>query len=382
MSFPPLVPPAPALDPGEAVRTARHRTLAALGDEGQRRLAAAHVAVVGAGGLGSPAVLALAAAGVGTLTVIDDDVVELSNLQRQILHGVGDVGEPKVDSAVRAAAALAPAVRVVPVRRRLDAENAAVLLAGADVVLDGSDLFETRMAVADATEASGIPLVWGTVQETAAQLTVFWSRPPAGAEAVVLADLFPPDRVGDPPSCAQIGVLGTLCLQIGALMATQAVALIAGVGKPLLGRVLLVDALTARHREVPLRAQAGAPPSDATPIAAPTRDASSRPPAAPVRELTTAQARTALAAARPPAVLDVREEEELAGGMLPGAVHIPLARVLADPAGAALTVGGGDVVVVCQAGVRARRAADALAPFARPVVLAGGFDDWSRETRG
>ncbi|GAA4765593.1 ThiF family adenylyltransferase [Microbacterium gilvum] len=377
MPFPPLVSPMPALDPGEAVRTARHRALAAVGDEGQRRLAAAHVAVVGAGGLGSPAVLALAAAGVGTLTVIDDDVVELSNLQRQILHGVGDVGEPKVDSAVRAAAALAPAVRVVPVRSRLDAHNAATLLAHADVVLDGSDLFETRMAVADATEAAGIPLVWGTVQETAAQVTVFWSRPPAGSEPVVLADLFPPDRVGDPPSCAQVGVLGTLCLQIGALMATQAVALIAGIGEPLLGRVLLVDALTARHREVPLRGQAGAPPRDAAPTAVP-----SPPPASTVGELTAAQARTALAAARPPAVLDVREEEELASGTLPGAVHIPLGRVLADPAGAARAVGGGDVVVVCQAGVRARRAADALAPFAHPVVLAGGFAGWSTETRG
>ena len=180
MAFPPLVEPVDALDEDERARTARHASLAGFGELGQRRLAAAHVAVVGAGGLGSPVVLALAAAGVGTLTVIDDDEVEASNLQRQVMHRVQDVGEPKVDSAVRVAADLSPRTVVHPVRAWLTADNARELLAGAHVVVDGTDTFETREAVASACEDLGVPLVWGVVQEFHAQVTVFWSASAGG----------------------------------------------------------------------------------------------------------------------------------------------------------------------------------------------------------
>src|SRR5688572_1695084 len=192
MAFPPLVEPVEELEEDERARTARHAILAGFGELGQRRLAAAHVAVVGAGGLGSPVVLALAAAGVGTLTIIDDDVVAASNLQRQVMHRMNDVGEPKVDSAVRTAADLSPRTVVNPVRAWLSAENARELLAGAHVVIDGTDTFDTREVVASACEDLGVPLVWGVVQEFHAQITIFWSDPPVGAAAVRLADLYPP----------------------------------------------------------------------------------------------------------------------------------------------------------------------------------------------
>src|SRR6478736_8096688 len=208
MPLPPLVEPIAALGDTERVRTARHSRLAGFGEISQRRLAAARIAVVGAGGLGSPVVLALAAAGVGELIVIDDDSVELSNLQRQILHRVGDVGAPKVDSAVRAAADLAPDTVVRSVREHLTPDNAARLLAGAHLVIDGTDTFETREAVASGCEDLGVPLVWGVIQEFYAQATVFWSDPPAGLPAVRLADLYPPESVGDVPTCEEVGVLG------------------------------------------------------------------------------------------------------------------------------------------------------------------------------
>ncbi|WP_125132736.1 HesA/MoeB/ThiF family protein [Microbacterium sp. 10M-3C3] len=249
----PLVAPVAALAPEELVRTARHAVLAGIGEEGQRRLAAARVAVVGAGGLGSPALLALAAAGVGELVVIDDDVVELTNLQRQIAHRVQDVGTPKADSAARAVHDLAPHTRVRTIAEHLDEGNADRLLSGVDIVVDGSDTFATRRAVAAATEHAGVPLVWGAVQEWHGQVTVFWSRPPSARDAVVLGDLFPDGTEGDPPTCAMVGVLGALCIQVGGMLATEVVKLVTGAGDPLLGRIAVVDALRARVDDVPLR---------------------------------------------------------------------------------------------------------------------------------
>jgi molybdopterin/thiamine biosynthesis adenylyltransferase/rhodanese-related sulfurtransferase len=372
MPVPPLVEPVPALAEDEAVRSARHASLAGFGELAQRRLAAAHVAVVGAGGLGSPTVLALAAAGVGTLTVIDDDVVEASNLQRQIMHRVTDVGRPKVDSAVRVAGELAPRTVVHAVRERLTPDNAARLLAGAHTVVDGTDTFETREAVAAACERLGVPLVWGVVQEFHAQATVFWSAPPAGRPAVRLADLYPAETVGDLPSCAQVGVLGPLCVQVGAILATEVVKLVTGVGEPLLGRVVVIDALRGRTDEVPLRpsAVAGAGPAAGTADAAVPPDAAPSPEPVPHIDLDAALAAQAGGAT----LLDVREPHETATGVLAGAVEVPLGRLLADPA----LAGAGPVVVVCKVGVRAERAARALQSAGIAAsVLAGGMDAWA-----
>lgn len=248
----PLVAPVPALEPTELVRTARHAVLAGIGEEGQRRLSAARVTVVGAGGLGSPVLLALAAAGIGAITVIDDDVVELTNLQRQLAHRVDDIGTRKTASAERAIIALAPGTVVTQRPERLDAGNAARLLADADIVVDTSDSFATRREVSAATEALGLPLVWGAVQEWHAQATVFWSRPTEG-EPVVLADLFPPGTEGEPPSCAQVGVLGALCVQVGGMLAGEVIKLVTGAGEPLLGRLAMIDALTGRQHEIAIR---------------------------------------------------------------------------------------------------------------------------------
>ena len=362
MAFPPLVQPVDELDEDERARTARHAILAGFGELGQRRLAAAHVAVVGAGGLGSPVVLALAAAGVGTLTIIDDDVVAASNLQRQVMHRMTDVGEPKVDSAGRIAADLSPRTAVNAVRAWLSADNARELLAGAHVVIDGTDTFDTREVVASACEDLGVPLVWGVVQEFHAQVTVFWSDPPAGAAAVRLADLYPPESVGEVPTCEQVGVLGALCMQVGAVLATETVKLITGIGEPLLGRVLVIDALRARTDEVPLRPSMAAAPAQ-THVAA----------------IVHVDAVEAIAAQSAGAtLLDVREPYETAEGVIPGAIPIPLADILADPSRA----GSGPVVVVCKVGARAVRAAHALqAAGIEASVLTGGMDAWDAAGR-
>jgi adenylyltransferase/sulfurtransferase len=364
------VEPIDALSDAERARTARHRSLAALGEIGQRRLRAAHVAVVGAGGLGSPVILALAAAGVGTLTVIDDDLVDATNLQRQVIHRRDDIGLPKTSSAVRAAAQLSPETRVVENRQRLAPDNADDLFAGADLVIDGSDSFDTREAVAAACERLGIPLVWGTVQAFDAQVTVFWSAPPAGSAPVRLADLYPAGSAGDVPSCEIVGVLGALCMQVGSLLATEAIKLIAGIGEPLLGRVLVLDGLGARQREVPLRGAVGTRTTDA----AAARSTTAPPRPAP---------RPPITAVGPSAlndehlgrtlVIDVREAHEVATGMIPGARHIPLADLLADPAAIP-----GPVIVVCQTAIRSRRAAEALRDAGvEAAILAGGMEAWT-----
>lgn len=356
MPLPPLVEPVSGLSDAERVRTARHTRLAGFGEVAQRRLAAARIAVVGAGGLGSPVVLALAAAGIGELIVIDDDAVEHSNLQRQLLHRVGDIGAPKVDSAVRVAADLSPETVVRTVRERLTDANARRLLSGAHLVIDGTDTFDTREAVASACEALEVPLVWGTVQGFDAQVTVFWNRPPEGAAPVVLSDLYPPGSVGEVPSCADVGVLGALCLQVGALLATEAIKLVTGVGDPLLGRVLVIDGLRAKQYEVPLRA--------ATTDAAPQ----------PTVERTVIP-HVDVDALDGVALVDVREPDEVATGMIPGSRHVPLAQVLADPGALA---GVGPIVVVCQVGARARRAAEALRGAGiEASVLTGGIEAWN-----
>jgi adenylyltransferase/sulfurtransferase len=366
------VEPVDALSDAERARTARHRSLAALGEVGQRRLRAAHVAIVGAGGLGSPVILALAAAGVGTLTVIDDDLVDATNLQRQVIHRREDIGLPKTASAVRAAAQLSPETRVVEIRQRLAPGTADDLFAGADLVIDGSDSFDTREAVAAACERLGIPLVWGTVQAFDAQVTVFWSAPPAGSAPVRLADLYPAGSAGDVPSCEIVGVLGALCMQVGSLLATEAIKLIAGIGEPLLGRVLVLDGLGARQREVPLRGAVGAPTTDAA--AAPTTTATP----APVHPIT-AVGPSALVDEHlgRTLVVDVREAHEVATGMIPGARHVPLADLLADPAAIP-----GPVIVVCQTAIRSRRAAEALRDAGiEAAILAGGMEAWTAAGR-
>lgn len=380
MTIPPLVAPGPALTATQVSRYSRHLLMPTIGEGGQRRLLAARVAVVGAGGLGSPALLYLAAAGVGRITVIDDDVVDETNLQRQVLHATADVGRAKTASAVERVRALNPDVAITPVDRRLDPDNAVELLADHDLVLDGSDSFDTRYAVADACEVLGLPLVWAAVFRTEAHVTVFWTAAPEGLPAPGLRDLFPtPPAAGTVPACGDAGVLGPLVGQVGSMMASEAIKLITGVGAPLLGRVLFVDALGSTQREIPLLPRAERA-SHARPTPRPRHVDEAPEPSTPV--ISPAELAARLGWPDAPFVVDVRDEHELATGTVPDAVHIPLPRLLADPTGDARVPTDREVVLVCRAGPRARLAAAALRAqgHERLLVLDGGMLAWPTPT--
>src|SRR5580765_508665 len=255
MAMPPLVAPGPPLSGAERARYARHLTLAAIGEDGQRRLRAAKVLVVGAGGLGSPALLYLAAAGVGTIGIVDDDTVDAGNLQRQVAHRTQDVGRPKTASAADAVARVNPEVTVVEHRERLRADNAAGLVAAYDVVVDGADNFGTRYLVSDACAMAGKPDVWGSVLAFDGQLSVWWA-----GHGPCYRCVFPePPPDGSVASCATAGVLGAMCGVVAAMQVTEVVKLITGSGEPLVGRLVIHDALGASTATLPLVRDPGCP---------------------------------------------------------------------------------------------------------------------------
>ena len=237
----------------ELERYARHIVLAEVGGPGQQKLKSARVIVVGAGGLGAPVLEYLAAAGVGTIAVIDNDAVSLSNLQRQVIHDTDSVGTAKVESVKRTLARINPHVTVVPVNARIEPENAAALIGGYDLALDGTDNFATRYAVADAAAGARVPLVSGAVGRFDGSVTVFkpWEHDAAGDPLPGYRDLFPePPPDGLVPTCAEAGVLGALTGVIGTLMAMEAIKLLTGIGDSLIGRLLLYDGLSARFETV------------------------------------------------------------------------------------------------------------------------------------
>ncbi|WP_045761843.1 molybdopterin-synthase adenylyltransferase MoeB [Xanthomonas albilineans] len=256
----PLQPPAlPPEQQDFLERYARHLRLPEVGIEGQRRLQAARVLLVGAGGLGSPAGVYLAAAGVGHLRIADDDLVERSNLQRQILHSDARIGQPKVDSAATALAALNPGVQVEAVRERVTADNVERLLQEVDVVLDGSDNFPARYLLNDACVKLGKPLVYGAVQRFEGQVSVFDAGRQRGLVPCYRC-LFPePPPPEFAPNCAEAGVLGVLPGIVGLLQANEVLKLLLGIGEPLSGRLLHVDALAMRFRETRLAADPHCP---------------------------------------------------------------------------------------------------------------------------
>ncbi|MGD8199245.1 ThiF family adenylyltransferase [Ornithinimicrobium sp. W1679] len=363
--LPPLVAPGPELTPAQVSRYSRHLLVPGMGIEAQRRLLAARVAVVGAGGLGSPTISYLAAAGVGHLTIIDDDDVDPTNLQRQVIHRLDAVGRSKVESAAGFVAGLNPDVSVQVRHERITPENARELLEGHDVVLDGADNFPTRYAVSDAATALGTPVVWAAVLRFDAQLSTFVPGRPG---AVSLRDLFPrPPRPEDVPSCAEAGVLGALVGQVGSIMAAEVVKLVCGFGEPLVDRVLLVDALTQRTREVPLRPVGDLLPP---PTHEPVREL------VPLPELSAEEVRSVLRGTDAPLLLDVREPAEHALGTVPGALTVPVGEVLTWEH--LETLPDGPVVVYCKTGPRARRAAAHLVRLGHPdvSVMTGGMLAW------
>jgi molybdopterin/thiamine biosynthesis adenylyltransferase len=236
---------ATALDPSEIARYARHIVLKA-----------ARVLVVGAGGLGAPVLQYLAAAGVGTLGIVDDDMVSLSNLQRQIIHGTADIGRPKVESAAATIADLNPHVTVAPHALRLQSENAEAIFRQYDLVVDGSDNFETRYLAADIAEAAGVPLITGAVGRFDGSVTVLkpFETDADGHPNPSYRDLFPtPPPPGAVPACAEAGIIGALTGVIGTLQAMEAIKLVTGIGEPLVGRLLLYDALAATFNTIRYR---------------------------------------------------------------------------------------------------------------------------------
>lgn len=245
----PLVEPGPELGPDELKRYSRHIIIPEVGMAGQRRLKNARVLVIGAGGLGSPALLYLAAAGVGTIGIVEDDTVEVSNLQRQVIHGMSNLGQGKGESARESLAEINPFTDVVLHPVHLDSGNALGIFADYDLILDGTDNFATRYLVNDAAAILGKPYIWGSILRFDGQVSVFWN-----GHGPTYRDLYPEaPPAGTVPSCAEGGVFGVLCAQIGSVMAGEAIKLITGVGEPLLGRVLILDALAMTWREIRLR---------------------------------------------------------------------------------------------------------------------------------
>ena len=249
MSLPPLVEPADALSADEVRRYSRHLIIPDVGMSGQKRLKNARVLCIGAGGLGSPALMYLAAAGVGTLGIVEFDTVDESNLQRQIIHGQSDIGRSKAESARDSIKEINPYVDVVIHDERLDSSNVLPLFAQYDLIVDGTDNFATRYLVNDACVLLGKPYVWGSIYRFDGQASVFWAE-----HGPCYRCLYPePPPPGMVPSCAEGGVLGVLCASIGSIQVTEAIKLLTGIGDPLLGRLKVYDALEMDYREVRIR---------------------------------------------------------------------------------------------------------------------------------
>jgi sulfur-carrier protein adenylyltransferase/sulfurtransferase len=315
----------PPLTPGDRLRYGRHLVLPDVGEAGQRRLKAGRVVIAGAGGLGAPAALYLAAAGVGTLGLIDFDRIEISNLQRQVLYTSADIGRPKLEAAAERLRALNPEITIVAHDATLSAENALDLLGGYDVVLDGTDNFPARYLLNDACVSLGIPDVFGSVYRFEGQVSVF--HPPKGpCYRCLFPEPPPPDAV---PSCAEGGVLGVLPGLVGMVQATEALKLLLGRGTPLLGRLLLLDALEMRFRELTIHREPDcprcAPGHPHRPIEEVVLGGAA--PDYPEIEIGADELAAALAGPSPPRLVDVREPEEYAEGHLPKAQLIPLATV-------------------------------------------------------
>lgn len=367
----------PELTRDELVRYSRHLLLPEVGLEGQRKLKAARVLLVGAGGLGSPAALYLAAAGVGTLGIVDFDRVDITNLHRQLLHGTSDVGRTKLASAVDRLREVNPHVTVEPHEVRLSSANALELIRQYDLVVDGTDNFQTRYLVNDACVLSGRPNVYGSIFRFDGQVSVFCT-----AEGPCYRCIYrEPPPPGMVPSCAEGGVLGILPGIVGLLQATEAIKLILGIGEPLIGRLNLIDSLGARQRTVKIK-------RDPTCPACGTRELqtlidydlfcgiTNTPVESPLLEITPIELAAKLARKDDFDLLDVREPHEYAIAQIPGARLVPLAGL-----GDAIPSldRDRDIVIHCRSGARSAKAVRQLqaAGFTRVWNVVGGILRWA-----
>jgi molybdopterin/thiamine biosynthesis adenylyltransferase/rhodanese-related sulfurtransferase len=381
-TLPPLVEPAAELTREEVARYSRHLIIPDVGMDGQKRLKNAKVLVIGAGGLGSPALLYLAAAGVGTLGVIDFDVVDESNLQRQIIHGQSDVGKPKAVSAKESIAEVNPFVEVRLHNEQLTSDNALDVFRDYDLIVDGTDNFATRYLVNDAAVLLGKPYVWGSIFRFEGQVSVFWEDAPNG-KGLNYRDLYPePPPPGMVPSCAEGGVLGVLCASIGSIMVTEAIKLITGIGEPLLGRLISYDALEMRYREVKIRKDPATPKItelidyDAF-CGVVSEDAAE---AAAGHTITPAELKAKFDAGEDFELIDVREPHEYEIVNIKGAKLIPKDRILSGEALAELPQDK-PIVLHCKSGARSAEALAALhrAGFRDATHLGGGVLAWANQ---
>ena len=373
----------PELSGDEIKRYSRHLIMPEVGVEGQRRLKAAKVLCIRAGGLGSPAAMYLAAAGVGTIGIVDFDVVDFSNLQRQIIHGTPDVGRAKLASAKDRLGALNPNVHIETYEEALSSENALRLFAPYDVILDGTDNFPTRYLVNDACVLTGKPNAYGSIFRFEGQASLFATK-----EGPCYRCLYPePPPPGLVPSCAEGGVFGVLPGIIGVIQATETIKLVLGAGEPLIGRFLIYDALRMRFRELKLRKDADCPVCGTHPTVttlidyeqfcgvAPHQIAAAAPPVTTADALTSRELKAELDRGEPVVIVDVREPQEYQINRLPGSMLIPLGDlptryVELDP--------NANLVMQCKSGMRSAKAQDFLRSkgFTRVRNLTGGVLGW------
>jgi molybdopterin/thiamine biosynthesis adenylyltransferase/rhodanese-related sulfurtransferase len=381
VSLPPLVSPADELTVDEVKRYSRHLIIPDVGMTGQKRLKNAKVLVVGAGGLGSPALLYLAAAGVGTLGIVDFDVVDESNLQRQIIHGVSDVGHSKAESARDSIREINPYVNVVLHTERLDSDNAMEIFAPYDLIVDGTDNFATRYLVNDAAVLLGKPYVWGSIYRFDGQASVFWAE-----HGPCYRCLYPePPPPGMVPSCAEGGVLGVLCASIGSIQVNEAIKVITGIGEPLVGRLMIYDALEMSYRSVQVKKDPECPVCGKNPTVTELIDyeefcgavSEEAQEAAQGSTITARDLKNMMDAGENIFVVDVREPNEYEIVSIPGATLIPKGEFIS---GEALSKLPQDkrLVLHCKSGARSAECLAIVkdAGFSDAVHVGGGVLAW------
>jgi len=366
----------------EVLRYSRHLIMPEVTMEGQKRLKAARVLLVGAGGLGSPIAMYLAAAGVGTIGLVDFDQVDYTNLQRQIIHFTPDVGRPKLQSAAEKIQAINPFVHVIPFETRLTSENALDIMRDFDVIVDGTDNFPTRYLVNDACVLLGKPNVYGSIFRFEGQASVFWA-PHGPCYRCLYPEPPPPGLV---PSCAEGGVLGILPGLIGLVQATETIKLILGKGEPLIGRLLLLDALQMRWRELKLRKDPHCPLCGENPTIRELIDyaefcgvrGEERPTTDELPSITPTELKARLERGERIVILDVREPFELEISRLPEAIHIPMGQV---PERVHELNPADEIVVMCRSGGRSAQITRLLRAmgFARVKNLTGGINAYAQE---
>jgi molybdopterin/thiamine biosynthesis adenylyltransferase/rhodanese-related sulfurtransferase len=376
--LPPLVEPADELTVDEVRRYSRHLIIPDVAMAGQKRLKNAKVLCVGAGGLGSPALMYLAAAGVGTLGIVEFDTVDESNLQRQIIHGQSDIGRPKAESARDSVHEINPLITVNVHNTRLDNDNVLDIFGQYDLIVDGTDNFATRYLVNDACVLLGKPYVWGSIYRFDGQVSVFWDE-----YGPNYRDLYPdPPPPGMVPSCAEGGVLGVLCAAIGSAMVNEAIKLITGIGETLLGRLLVFDALEATWRELKVRKDPNAPSIteliDYDAFCGVVSEEAQL--AAAGSTITAAELKELLDSDKPTYLVDVREPAEWEIVKIPGATLIPKDEILRGDALASLPHDR-QIVMYCKTGVRSAETLAAVknAGFRDAVHVQGGVTAWANQ---